>query len=356
MWSAGIAWDRHGYEVACASDVRQEPPISRFQADHIHQIAGYIRAVCGAEGTVVVDSTNGLLDGPLRAAGFRVLRADPGQLPPGASDRSAEATALAHSGLECPDSLVETDDIGGTLTGRFQALRDNAQRSALAARDLGEPGRYLVSGPPQSNRVALTFDDGPTAPHTDRVLDILRDYQVHATFFCVGLHAAASPGTIARIADNGHNIGNHTWSHPFLPDLSRDAAIFQFEAANATIEAVTGSRPTLLRPPYGVHTPESLKLTVAHDMTTVLWDVDTEDWAMPGSEAIAANALNRACGGSIVLMHDGGGERAQSVEALPKIIESLLAERFELVTVDRLLEADSDGREDGRQDRGLLNA
>ncbi|WP_034089506.1 polysaccharide deacetylase family protein [Streptacidiphilus albus] len=343
MWSAGIAWDRAGYTVACVRSDGTAGPGARFGADEVARIAAHVRTVCGPGATVVVDSTNGLLDGPLRVFGLTVLRADPWDLPARPSDASVTAAELAACALARPGRLVATDDDAGTLSGRVAELAAHAERSAETAADLAGQGRYLLrgdgGGAGHGRRIALTFDDGPTAPYTDRVLDILRDHGVPGTFFCVGLHAAASPGTVARIAAEGHGIGNHTWSHPFLPDLSRDDLLFQLDATNAALEAVTGVRPGHLRTPYGSRTPDTLRWTAEHGMTTVLWDTDTQDWAAPGAEQIVANARQQARDGSIVLMHDGGGDRSQTVAALPVLIGGLLDDGYRLVTVDELVGA-----------------
>ncbi|WP_242579127.1 polysaccharide deacetylase family protein [Streptomyces sp. MST-110588] len=294
----------------------------------------------GDDVVVMVDSTNGLLDGTLRAAGLRVFRLDPWDLPPRSAQGFSEALEMARRGLSGGDGLVETNDDSGTLTGRLDELRAGIAASADVAAELAGRGKFLERGPGVRRQVALTFDDGPTPPYTHRVLDILREYRVPATFFCVGLHAHTDPDSIVRIAEAGHGIGNHTWSHPFLPDLRRDEVLFQLESTNKAIEKVTGAPVEFLRPPYGSRTPESLTWLADQGMTTVLWDRDSCDWAMPGVDSIVDNALDGITNGSVVLMHDGGGDRSQTVAALPRIIEALIEDDYELVTVDRLTAAD----------------
>jgi peptidoglycan/xylan/chitin deacetylase (PgdA/CDA1 family) len=337
MWSAGFAWDDEGYTMACAHpDGRTLGPL-RFRADDVAGMVGQLAAVCGAGVTGVVESTNGLLDGPLRRAGLRVLRADPWNLPDRPATGSVPALVLARQGLPGGGRPVETDDASGTLKGRVHELELAQRQSVRTTEALARQGRFLERGPAELRQVALTFDDGPSAPFTDQVIEILRDYAVPATFFCVGLHAKAAPGTLARLTEEGHGIGNHTWSHPFLPDLSRDELLFQIDATSAAIAAVTGEAPGLLRPPYGSQTPDTLRWSAESGLTTVMWDQDTEDWSQPGSAAIASGALDRVTGGSVVLMHDGGGDRSQTVAALPVVVESLLDRGFRLVTVDHML-------------------
>ncbi|WP_221890740.1 polysaccharide deacetylase family protein [Streptomyces sp. WAC01280] len=307
-----------------------------FAANEVPLLAAYLKKMCGDRVIAVVDSTNGLLDGPLRNAGIRVFRADPWDLPQRPVAGSVPAHALALRGRERAGGLVETDTENGTLKGRFDELDRGVESSAGREAELTRRGYCLTRGDAAAPRVALTFDDGPSEPYTGQVLDVLRDYGVAGTFFCVGLHASTAPGTLARIREEGHAVGNHTWSHPFLPDLTHDEMLFQLDATNKSIAEVTGEAPTLIRPPYGSRTPETLRWTADHDMTTVLWDRDSWDWAVPGPETIVENALDGISNGSIVLMHDGGGDRSQTIAALPVIIESLLTDGFQLVTVDRL--------------------
>jgi peptidoglycan/xylan/chitin deacetylase (PgdA/CDA1 family) len=339
VWFVGIAWDERGFEAAGRDSDGRILPSARFRGDEAVRIAEYVVSACGPAAMVVVDSTNGLLDGPLRAHGLTVFRADPWHLPsrPAAS-RSVTAAELAGAGLEWLErGLAPTSDADGTLAGRHPEMLAHFELSAATVAALSSAGRYLRRAAVAGRRVALTFDDGPTRPFTHRVLDILRECDGVATFFCVGLHAEADPGTLARIAEAGHCVGNHTWSHPFVPDLAAADLLFQLDATNRVIERATGARPALFRPPYGIQTPESLRLTADQEMTTVVWDVDTRDWARPGPDAIRATVRDGAGEGSIVLMHDGGGDRGETVAALPGLIEGLLADGFELVTVADLL-------------------
>jgi len=338
MWFAGTSWDERGYEVApIHSDGRTAPSV-RFEANETAQIVDFLRSLTsdGDGVTAVIESTNGLLDGPLLTSGVDVLRADPWLLPERQVAGSVPARILAQLASDDTDRLVPLDLESGTLKGRMTEYRTEIGRSADTERDLARAGRFWVRGEDTVRRVALTFDDGPSSPYTEHILDILHHYDVHATFFCVGLHAQAHPHILARIASEGHLLGNHTWSHPFLPDLTRDELRFQVNATNQAIRVVTGLEPTLVRPPYGSRTPEVLSWLADLGMTTVLWDNDSCDWSMPGPESITAKALSQARNGSIVLMHDGGGNREQTVTALPPILESLLEQGYELVPTNLL--------------------
>ncbi|MBV2155380.1 polysaccharide deacetylase family protein [Kitasatospora sp. SUK 42] len=326
--------------VCTHSDGRSLAPwrMGAGETDVLVRRLGELAAETGCEVAAVLDSTNGLLDGPLLAAGVTVLRADPWLLPQRPENASVSAEQLARHAAPALNRLVRLSTEVGTLAGRLDDLRRNIRDSADVERELTLRGLYLVRGAPTAPRVALTFDDGPQPPHTDGVLDVLREFQVPATFFCVGLHADAHPATLERIASEGHHIGNHTWSHPYLPDLTRDELDFQIEATNRAIRRVTGTDPRMLRPPYGSRTPDVLRWIADHGMATVLWDNDPCDWAMPGTAAIVDNAVRQTGWGSVVLMHDGGGDRSQTVRALSDIIRQLTEDGYQFATVDETLE------------------
>jgi peptidoglycan/xylan/chitin deacetylase (PgdA/CDA1 family) len=170
------------------------------------------------------------------------------------------------------------------------------------------------------------------------VLETLERYGAVATFLCVGAAARAHPDLLSHAARAGHLIANHTWSHPFLPDLSLAELRWQIEATGSALVAAAGqaAMPRLVRPPYGAYTPEVLGWLAEQEATTVLWDVDTGDWQLPGPDLITQQALQGARNGSIVLCHDGGGDCSQSATALPAIIEGLLDRGMRLVTVAQL--------------------
>jgi peptidoglycan-N-acetylglucosamine deacetylase len=184
--------------------------------------------------------------------------------------------------------------------------------------------------------VALTFDDGPS-PDTDRILEILDRYEVTATFFCIGAHVAENPKLALRVAERGHSIGNHTWSHRVLHELTADEFCYEIDATGQALSGATGRSPSLLRPPYGSRTPAMLRNLADHGLTSVLWDVDPRDWDDPGADAIVDATLRNTRNGSIVLLHDGspeGRSRSQTAEALPSILEGLLDRGYRFVTAD----------------------
>jgi peptidoglycan-N-acetylglucosamine deacetylase len=181
----------------------------------------------------------------------------------------------------------------------------------------------------QAKQVALTFDDGPS-PFTSGVIKALDRHGARGTFFAVGQEVAGRQSALRRALRHGHEIGNHTMHHQMLPPTS------DLRATSSLIRRTTGFKPCSFRPPGGALSLGLARGARAAGMTTVLWDVDTRDWSGVGSATIKARAT-AVRPGSIVLMHDGGGNRAQTVVALPSIISELKRRGFELVTVSRLL-------------------
>jgi peptidoglycan-N-acetylglucosamine deacetylase len=342
MWFAGVAWDADGWDLAILDEAgHQAMPPQRYgaaeRASLLAHVAG-LSAQAGVRLTVVVDSTNGLLDRSLVEAGVDVVRADPWDLPPRTRMGSVAAEALALAARDRLPSLARLSVSSGTMHGRDAADHPGADVSAALVARLSREGRYLARGPADQPEVALTFDDGPDPRHTPRVLETLGRYGATATFFCVGAAARAHPGLLLRAAREGHLIANHTWSHPFLPDLSQEELRWQIGATGSALTAAAGraAMPALVRPPYGACTAENLSWLAAEAATTVLWDVDTNDWQLPGPSAIAERAVHGARNGSIVLFHDGGGDRSQTAAALPEVIAGLLDRGFRLVAVTQL--------------------
>ncbi|HLJ99348.1 MAG TPA: polysaccharide deacetylase family protein [Streptosporangiaceae bacterium] len=333
---AGISWSEHGFELVMIDEGgRQTTPPRTFPAGQIWGLVDHLRRT--RQVRCVVDSTNGLIDGMLMEAGLPVYRADPGSLPPRPRFGSADARALAGAAVHRFTELTLLDPVKGTLTGRRSEQFRQIARSEQDAGPLRDAGRYVAYGDRSdpARSIALTFDDGPNPPYTGMILDVLARYGVPATFFCVGMRAAAHPDELARIVASGHEVGNHTWSHPFLPDLSERELAEQVERTDA---AAGYPAARLFRPPYGTRTPMLMSwLTGRHDgHRLVLWDVDSADWQRPGPDAIAKGVLKQSRPGSIILMHDGGGDRSQTVDALPAIIDGLLADGYNLTLAGSL--------------------
>ncbi len=174
----------------------------------------------------------------------------------------------------------------------------------------------------------LTFDDGPHPVHTPDLLDVLARHGAHATFFQVGADVERHPELARRVAGEGHAVGNHSWSHPDLSQLDAADAIEELARTTALLADVLGRPPTFFRPPYGRLGPTTRADAAAAGLETVLWDVSPEDWSCPGVDAIVSRVLGGIEDTSIVLFHDGGGDRSQTVTAIDKLLSVLSARGF----------------------------
>ncbi len=194
----------------------------------------------------------------------------------------------------------------------------------------------IREGGAKGNEVALTFDDGP-GPYTQQLVDELNRLNVHATFFAIGDEMRYfSPGTQLELR-SGDVVGDHTESHPMMASLSAHDQYEELFEQIARIELLDGPRPRLFRPPYGSFNATTLKLTHKLRLLTVLWSTDTEDYTLPGVPAIVQNALAGAHPGAIILMHDGGGDRSETIAALPAIVAGLRKKGLHPVTIPRLM-------------------
>ena len=197
-----------------------------------------------------------------------------------------------------------------------------------------------------SKVVAITFDDGPSS-YTQRYLDILDKYGIKATFFCLGPAAEANPELIQAIKNQGSQIASHTKSHGDpLSMLDADTLRSEISDAFASIEGAGGGATTVIRPPYGDFNNDTWLKSNGTLSASVIWNLDSEDWTLPGADAIVSNCTNGAYSGAIILMHDGGGNRDQDLEALPKIIENLQGQGYKFVTINELMAMDSNIPED----------
>jgi peptidoglycan/xylan/chitin deacetylase (PgdA/CDA1 family) len=204
-------------------------------------------------------------------------------------------------------------------------------------------GPALVRGPADGKRLTLTFDDGPAAPFTEQILDILRDCRVPATFFVCGKNVERHPEITRRIHAEGHTLGNHTYSHPHLYFRSRKEIVEEIDRAQQVIHKTTGQYPDLFRPPYGARWFGLLPVLRERGLRLVQWSDAGYDW-MRGTEDIVRAALKNLRPGSVILLHDGhdvrpGKEvnRANTVEALPAIIEGARKAGFTFVPIDDFL-------------------
>ncbi len=198
---------------------------------------------------------------------------------------------------------------------------------------------FVKEGGDRGHDIALTFDDGP-GPYTPGVLDVLERFHVRATFFEIGKMLEYFSASTRRELADGDVIGDHTETHPEMALLSAHEQHEELFEQIARIELLGGPRPLLFRPPYGSYDATTMRELRALHLLMVLWSVDTDDYLQPGVSAIVQRALAGAHPGAIILMHDAGGTRTQTIAALPTIIQTLRARGYRLVTVPQLLRDD----------------
>src|SRR5213594_2540668 len=183
--------------------------------------------------------------------------------------------------------------------------------------------------------IAMTFDDGPSATLTPKLLDLLAARHIKATFFVIGENVVEHPEIVERAAREGHEIANHSWSHPNFGKMSDESVRSQLKRTDDAIRNATGTRPTLMRPPYGSITPRQKRWI--HDefgYQIILWDVDPYDWKRPGPAVVRNRILKETQPGSIVLSHD---IHPGTIEAMPSTFDALEAKGFKFVTVSELI-------------------
>lgn len=202
--------------------------------------------------------------------------------------------------------------------------------------DAGGPNSFVRSVRTEQQVVALTFDDGPHPVVTPAVLDILRAHGVKATFFLLGEHCEKYPALVQRIAAEGHEIGNHGYSHKFLGKMPLTVSVDDVVRTNAVIFELTGRQPTLFRPPGGSRSDALLACLREHGLTTVLWSIDPRDWSNPGPQRIRQRVLAGLRPGAIVILHDNR-DPSDTVKALPDLLADLAARGYRVVTVGELL-------------------
>ena len=213
-------------------------------------------------------------------------------------------------------------------------------------------GRTLTNGPTNERVVALTYDDGPNPPYTGRILDVLEQEHVHATFFLVGRAVQAYPSVARREERDGDAIGNHTWDHRHLIVLPRSQVRSSLQRTDAAIYAATGRHTTLMRPPFGAR--DWIVMQVAHKLgyTVVMWSVPlARDWEYPPARVIAQRILSNVSDGSIIVLHDGNRgqlcsakhlpphvcDRRNDIEATRLIVDNLKSQGYRFVTIPELI-------------------
>jgi peptidoglycan/xylan/chitin deacetylase (PgdA/CDA1 family) len=216
------------------------------------------------------------------------------------------------------------------------AVHGTADAATWAALDIALLPEQTAAGQPI---LYLTFDDGPDQRYTPQILDLLARYNAQATFFVLGEQAMYYPDLIRAEVEGGHYVANHGFAHHAFDDMTRDELIREIRKTEMTLREAAGDLfawhgdVQFLRPPYGFTNAQTQEYAAESGYVMVMWDVDSQDWQHPGAAQIAFNVINQAQPGDIVLFHDGGGDRSQTVAALEMILQelSLRGYRFESI-------------------------
>lgn len=202
-------------------------------------------------------------------------------------------------------------------------------------------GRTFCGLPHQSKQLALTYDDGPNDAQTPRLLEVLAKHDVSATFFMIGRFVQIRPEIARQVAQAGHVIGNHTFTHPLLTFMSAANIRTQLQSCERALADAVGQHSNLFRPPYGGRRPAVLRIARELNLEPILWNITGFDWNAPSAEYIEGKVTRRMRGGNVILLHDGGhremgADRSRSVTATDRLITRYKAEGFEFVTIPQM--------------------
>lgn len=203
-------------------------------------------------------------------------------------------------------------------------------------------GETFVSAGAVSRQLALTFDDGPNDPHTMRLLEVLAKHEVKATFFMIGRFVRERPEIARAVAQAGHVIGNHSYTHPSLFFAAGARVAKELDDCEKALADAVGEHSQLFRPPFGLRRPGTLRAAAGRGLTTVMWSVSGKDWKLASAEAIEQHAAKQVKGGDVVLLHDGGHwqmgvDRAPTVAATERLIARYSGEGYSFVTIPEMM-------------------
>ncbi len=234
-----------------------------------------------------------------------------------------------------PNEMTEDFELAG---GSERDNRGFPQRKIV---DLSSmfPELFFREGSQNVKRVALTFDDGPDSLYTPQILDVLKEYKVKATFFLIGKRADLFPDVVKRMVNEGHIVGNHTWSHPNIVKLDNGAMLKEIRDAEEALSKLTGYRTALFRSPYGSIDEKRIKEIGKLNYKIIAWNVDSLDWKSLTAEQVKYNILENVKEGSVILQHSSGSKEENltgSVAALRDIIVTLKKEGYQFVTIPEM--------------------
>lgn len=317
-----------------AGDLQQDGALGSPSGDLV-SVKGEVLEPGGGESPVV------LRNGVPVAASDRLYGGDVVTSAPGTNSVESIVTTIApvayKTVYEGEGSLSELVTEG--VEGRVRIRQGLISGAEVSREVISEPINAVVKRmrpAPGAKMVALTFDDGPWPVYTEQILDVLADHDAKATFFMLGVRVKRKPDVAARVAREGHLVANHSLSHRSFATSSAKEVKRQIAGGRKVIKNATGVDTPWLRPPYGAMDGAAWKIAKREHARVVRWSVDSEDWKKPGPKKIATRVVKRVKPGSVVLFHDGGGDRAQTVAALPRILKQLKAKGYVFVTVEEL--------------------
>jgi peptidoglycan-N-acetylglucosamine deacetylase len=203
-------------------------------------------------------------------------------------------------------------------------------------------GRAFTGLSRGSKQLALTYDDGPNDPHTQRLLDVLARHDVHATFFLIGRYVQQRPDIVRELTKARHVVGNHTFTHPLLIFKSAREVRSQLESCNRALTDAVGEHSNLFRPPFGGRRPAVLRIARQMGLEPIMWNVTGYDWNAPSAEHIERKVTSQVRGGDVVLLHDGGhrefgADRSYTITATDRLISRYKSEGYEFVTIPEMM-------------------
>jgi peptidoglycan/xylan/chitin deacetylase (PgdA/CDA1 family) len=230
-------------------------------------------------------------------------------------------------------ALTSAASAAGAIAAGYQSMAPTAQWY----------GPTFTGLPPGSRQLALTYDDGPNDPHTQRLLEVLAKHNVHATFFLIGRYIQQQPQIAREIVSAGHIVGNHTFTHPLLIFKSEAEVRRELSQCRSALQDAIGQPSNLFRPPFGGRRPAVFRVARDLGLKPVMWNVTGYDWNAPPAEKIERKVAKQIHGGDVILLHDGGhkqmgADRSQTVIATDQLIFRYRSERYEFVTIPQMLE------------------
>lgn len=319
---------------ATAGDVMSQQLVSASRGDMVGVKGGVVKPAAGGPPSMTVGGSLIASDTMLLAgANVRGMR--------GADVREAvvTTTVAVPAPIESTGTGPDVAVVSEGAEGSDRVTMGELSHAVLTRVHVTAPVPRVVRRrefPGSAKLIALTFDDGPKAGQTEQIIKILQSRHVTATFFMLGHNVQNEPAVARKVAAAGFEIGNHTMDHVGLKKAAPAVMKYQIEAGAKVIKRYTGVTPTWFRPPGGTYNDAVKAEAASIGETLINWGVDTGDWQKPSPDVIYTRTINGVTPGSVVLMHDGGGDRSRTIAALPRIIDWLLAHHYHLVTMSQL--------------------